>query len=148
MRVYLFIFLLLILQIYVAKFFSLWGIIPDIVTVFIVIFALKNGLSDSLKIAVFTGVLQDLMYPPGIPVNTISKSFIVLLVSNIKQKFYYSSISVKFFLIFVVTAVDTGLKGFITYLSTGILDFSPVYLAYILVNFLTFYVVSVFDEIR
>ncbi|MDQ7056439.1 MAG: rod shape-determining protein MreD [Persephonella sp.] len=142
------VFLLLIFQMYAGKVFSFWGVVPDIVTVFIVVFALKNGLPTSIRIALFTGILQDLMYPSVFPVNTVSKGIIVLFVSSVKQKFYYSSVSVKFLLISVVTVVDTGLKEFITYLSTGVMDFSPVYLVYILVNFLTFYVVSVFDEIR
>ena len=148
MKIYLFAFLLLLFQMHVAKFFSVWEVIPDFLTVFIVIFALKNSISDSLKVAFFTGIVQDLISPVNFPMNTISKGFIVLFIGSIKEKFYYSSVFIKFFLILIVTAVDTGLKGLVTYISTGVMDFSMIYFITAFVNFLTFYVVSIFYEIK
>ncbi len=148
MKTYLFAFFILVFQMYVAKFFSIWGIVPDFLTIFIVILTLKNTVLNSLKIAVFISVLQDLISPISFPINTITKGFIVLFVSSVKQRFYYSSGTVKFFLILIVTTVDVCFKGFITYVSTGVMDFMYIYPVSILINFLTFYVVSIFYEIR
>ncbi len=148
MKVYFSVFMLFIFQMYSAKIFSIWGSIPDFLTVFILIFTLKHNISNSLKVALFVGVLQDMINPVSFPVNTLCKSFIVFFVSNIKEKFYYSSVIIKFFLILVITVVDTVMKVFITYISTGVMDVSFTYLVIVLVNFLTFYLVSIFYEVR
>jgi len=149
MKAYFFAFLLVLFQTSViAKMFSIEGTIPDFLTVFIILYTLKHSLRDSIKIALFIGILQDLIAPVGLVFNTLTKIVIVFVTNTIKEKFYYSSFLVKGMMIIVVTIIDIGIKSSIMFLKTGVFELSHYHLVYLIVNFLVFYAVSLSDEIR
>ena len=149
MKFYLLGIILLLLQSSVfIKIFSYNGIIPDFLTIFIIIYTLKNNLKDSLKLSIFIGILQDLLSPIGLVFNTITKSLIVLVTFAFKDKFYYSSLLIKGVLILVVTAVDVGIKSALIFFKTGIFELSYQHLIYFLLNLSVFYAVSFLDENR
>ncbi|WP_297456315.1 hypothetical protein [Persephonella sp.] len=149
MKFYILGVILLLLQSSVfIKIFSYNGIIPDFLTIFVIIYALKNNLKDSLKLAVFLGILQDLLSPIGLVFNTITKSLIVIVTLTFKDKFYYSSLLIKGFLILLVTAVDVGIKSALIFFKTGVFELSYQHLIYFLLNLSVFYAVSFLDENR
>ncbi|WP_456463965.1 hypothetical protein [Persephonella sp.] len=149
MKVYFFAFSVLLLQIAVfPEFLSFQNITPDILTVFVIIFTLKNDFFRSIKLASFIGILQDLLSPLDLVFNTTIKIFIASLTYLLKDRFNYTNIVVKgFFLIFIIFC-DIFLRSFLLFLKTGIFEIPSFSFFYILVNFILFYIVVLKDEYR
>lgn len=149
MKVYFFAFILLLFQVsIISKFFSFEGIIPDFLTIFVIIFTLKSKLKDAIKLAIFIGFLEDILSPIGFLFNTLTKVLIVLVTNSYKEKFFYSSIVIQGLLIIVVTLIDIGMKTSIIFLRTGIFEISYQDIVYVFLNFITFYIVSFIDEFK
>jgi rod shape-determining protein MreD len=149
MKLYFFAFSLFLLQMsVVTKIFSFEGIIPDFLTIFVIIYSLRNDLKESVKMALFVGILQDLLSPSGLIFNTLTKLLIVGVTFSMKDRFYYSSLIVKGVLIVVITLIDIGIKSSLVFFKTGIFEISYYYLVYLVLNFIIFYLVTFLDEIK
>ena len=149
MRVYFFAFSVLLLQIAVfPEFFSFHNISPDILTVFVIIFTLKNEFLRSLKLASFIGILQDLLSPSGLIFNTTTKISIFILTYLLKDRFNYSNLVIKGFLLIFVTFFDIFLKSLILFIKTDIFEVPSYSFFYLFVNFILFYAVVIKDEYR
>ena len=149
MRIYFFAFSVLLLQIAVfPEFLSYHNITPDILTVFVIIFTLKNDFLKSLKLASFIGILQDLLSPSGLIFNTTTKISTATLTFLLKDRVNYSNIFVKGFFIIFVTLFDIFFKSSILFFNTGIFEIPSFSFLYLLINFILFYAVVLKDEYR
>ncbi|NPA58797.1 MAG: rod shape-determining protein MreD [Aquificae bacterium] len=129
-----------------SKYFSVGGVVPDFLTIFVILYALKNPVKQSVKLALFVGILQDLLSPVGLVFNTLTKVLIVFITNLFKEKFYYSSFLVKGLLVLAVISIDIGIKSSILFFKTGVFEISHYHLVYLAVNFLVFYGVSLVYE--
>ncbi len=149
MRIYFFAFSVLLLQIAVfPEFLSFHNATPDFLTVFVIIFTLKNDFFRSLKLASFIGILQDLLSPSGLIFNTATKIFIFILTYLLKDRFNYSNMVVKGFLLIFLTFFDIFLKSSILFLKTGLFEIPSFSFFYLVVNFILLYAVVAKDEYR
>ncbi|NPA16227.1 hypothetical protein [Persephonella sp.] len=149
MRIYFLAFVLLLFQMSVlTRILSIEYTIPDLLTIFIILYTLKNPPAQAFKLAVFTGIMQDLLSPTGLLFNTFTKSAIVVVTLMFREKFYYSSVFVRGLLIVAVTLIDIGIKSSIIFFKTGIFEVGYQQMVYLLMNFIIFYAVSVADELR
>lgn len=149
MRIYFFAFSVLMLQIAVfPQFLSFHNITPDLLTVFVIIFALKNDFFRSVKLSSFIGILQDLLSPSGLIFNTLTKLSVATLTFLLKDRFNYSNLIIKGFLLIFVTVFDIFLKSLLIFFKTGLFEIPSFSFFYILVNFILFYAVVLKDEYR
>ncbi|WP_293442427.1 hypothetical protein [Persephonella sp.] len=140
MRIYFFAFSVLLFQMAVfPKLLSFQSMIPDFLTIFIILFTLKNELYKSLKMASFIGILQDLLSPSGLLFNTATKISISIIVYIVKDRFYYSNIFMKSFFIVFFSLLDIFSKSLLLYFKTGIFELPPFSIFYILINLIIFY---------
>lgn len=91
--------------------FNIMGIIPDIVFVYIVCFALVRNELESMIIALFTGIVRDSFFPGIFGINTIVYILTAYFVGKIQKRIYKDSIIVPMFISFV----GTYLKGLISF---------------------------------
>ena len=80
--------------------FSIGGVVPDLALIWVVYCAVHCSRTMGVGSGVITGILQDSLSGGLLGVNTLSKSFIGLFFSALKDKFYVEGvIPVAFFLI-------------------------------------------------
>ena len=100
--------------------FSIGGVVPDLALIWVVYCAVHFSRTMGIGSGVLTGILQDSLSGGLLGVNTLSKSFIALFFSTLKDKFYVEGvIPVAFFLVasslfdglVFYFSMDTVLKG-------------------------------------
>lgn len=91
--------------------FSVLGIVPDIVFVYIVCFSLIRNEVESIIIALFTGIVRDSFFPSVFGINTIVYIITSYLVGLIQKRIYKDSVIVPIFINFGATY----LKGLINF---------------------------------
>ena len=93
--------------------FSIGGVVPDLALIWVVYCAVHFSRTMGIGSGVITGILQDSLSGGLWGVNTLSKSFIALFFSALKDKFYVEGIiPVAFFLI-----LSSLFDGLVFYLS-------------------------------
>ena len=93
--------------------FSIGGVVPDLALIWVVYCAVHWSRTLGVGSCVMTGILQDSLSGGLLGVNTLSKSFIGLFFSVLKDKFYVEGvIPVAFFMIF-----SSLFDGLVFYLS-------------------------------
>jgi len=149
MKIYFLAFILLLFQMSVfTRIFSIEYTIPDLLTIFIIVYTLKNPPLKAFKLAIFIGILQDLLSPTGLLFNTFTKSAVVVATLTFRENFYYPSFFVRGLLIIAITLIDIGIKSSVIFLKTGIFEIGYQQVVYLIMNLVIFYMVSVADELR
>ena len=93
--------------------FSIGGVIPDLVLIFVVFCAVNYSRNIGIGSGIVMGILQDSLSGDLLGVNTFSKSFIGFFFSTLKDKFFVEGVlSISFFL-----AISSLFDGLIFYLS-------------------------------
>ncbi len=148
MKIYLTAFLLLIFQTSVfIKFFTVYGLAPDFLTIFIILYTLQGEISQAIKLSIILGFFQD-MLSSQILFNTVIKPVLVILTLPVKRSFYTYGFYIKSGIIILLSLLDILLKIGFTYIQTGIFYLSPKFVLYILLNFLIFGVYYVINEYK
>jgi rod shape-determining protein MreD len=99
--------------------FDIFGVIPDIVFVYIVCFSLIRNEVESIAIALFTGIVRDSFFPGVFGINTIVYILTAYIVGKIQKRIYKDSIIVPVFINFG----GTYLKGLINFAFFYLLSF-------------------------
>ncbi len=141
--------LLLLLQTSVfVKYFSVYGISPDILTIIIILYALNKPIYESVKIATVIGLLEDILSSKFFVENILIKNFIVFLSIAVRKYFFTYGFYIKSAIIIFLSFVDIIFKVFFTFLKTGIIYISPYFILYVALNFLIFGVYYTIDEYK
>ena len=93
--------------------FSIGGVVPDLALIWVVYCAVHYSRTMGVGSGMMAGILQDSLSGGLLGVNTLSKSFIGLFFSALKDKFYVEGvIPISFFLI-----LSSLFDGLVFYLS-------------------------------
>lgn len=79
---------------------GVFGVVPDIVFVYIVCFSLIRNEVESIAVAVFTGIVRDSFFPGVFGINTIVYIVIAYLVGLLQKRIYKDSFIVPIFINF------------------------------------------------
>jgi rod shape-determining protein MreD len=101
----LYILIIILLQTVVFSRINLWGVVPDLVLVSVILFAVQNGEKKSALFAAAGGFLQDVL-SFGIYINTILKVVVAALVGAVKESFMGN----EYYFVAVLVAVFTPLS--------------------------------------
>ncbi len=148
MSTYLIPFLLLIFQTSVfIKYFSVYQLTPDLITIYIILYTLNKRSQNAYKMATVVGLLQDIL-SSLFPANLIIKNIVVTSTLPVKKFFFTSGFYLKVAIIVVLSAIDISFKLIFTFFKTGIFYISPKFILYILLNFLIFGVYYIINEYK
>lgn len=117
MRVIILIFLSLIGLVLQTTLFShlrFWGIIPDLVLILVVCFALLKGATEGAIVGFFCGLLEDIFLGQALGINAVSKMLIGFLVGLTEEKVFKENPWVSVVALMVATFLD-NLLNFIFY---------------------------------
>lgn len=103
--------LLVIIEHAFAWRFTILGVVPDIVFVYLVCFSLIRNEVESIVIALFTGIIKDSFFPGFFGINTLVYILIAYLVGLLQKRIFRDSIIVLVFVNFGATY----LKGLINF---------------------------------
>lgn len=104
--------------------FSIAGIVPDIVFVYIVCFSLIRNEVESIIIALFTGIIRDSFFPGVFGINTIVYIITAYLVGLIQKRIYKDSVIIPIFVNFGATYLKGLINFAFFYLLSYKFDFS------------------------
>ena len=86
--------------------FSIGGVVPDLALIWVVYCAVHFSRTMGIGSGVITGILQDSLSGGLLGVNTLSKSFIALFFSTLKDKFYVEGVIPVAFFLFLSSLFD------------------------------------------
>ncbi len=142
-------FLIILIQNTVfAKYINFGCIAWDPLSIYIILLALyRENIKDIYKAAFLLGFLQDII---GVTyfLNIISKVFLVLIISFLKEKFFLSSIFSKISIIFFLSVLDVLFKQVYQLILTKEIKFCYGIFVYISLNFMIFYLFYLLSEIK
>ena len=138
-------FIILIFQTTILdKVFSIGSLTADFLVIYVLLISLNHNFSISLKTSFFIGLLQDLLSLNFM--NTISKTFISLTTSKMKNYFFVSNFWIKSLFVILVSLLDVVIKNIMLFFFRGIFEISAEYIFYLFTNFLIFYLVYLLNE--
>lgn len=115
---------LIILQNSIIWHFDIFGVVPDIVFIYIVCFSLMRNELESLSIAIFTGVIRDAFFPSVFGINTITYVLTAYLVGLVQKRVYKDTIIIPILVNFLSTYIIGGITLVYFYLLSYNIDFT------------------------
>jgi rod shape-determining protein MreD len=105
--IFMFLFLLVILQVSVLSIFFNSRRIPDLVLVVLIFFTMRRGFGEVWKMAVVAGLLVDLFsfFPVG--VDIFSFTLVALVTNFLVRRFFVTHPTWKFFILFALIFIGT-----------------------------------------
>ncbi len=116
------------------KLFSVYGIYPSLIKVFLTIVALEFPLKKSLKFAFFFGLFEDLYMAELFVYNVIVNLIIVYVVNEIKNHIDFGIYFYGISLIAFISIADLLVKSILIFAKTDIFYISANFLFYVLLN--------------
>ena len=127
-KFYLLLVILLILQSTVLHKISVFGVFPNIVFVYAILYSSVNNGLDAACFSFVTGLLLDLLTGKTIGLNAILVMYIGYLVSLAGKKFFYENPLYCMLLVFVTTFVYQSIYCILNYVIWQIGDYSSAFL--------------------
>jgi len=129
----------LILQTTIFSHLRFFGMIPDLVLILTVCFALLRGATEGAIVGFFSGLLEDMFSGQSLGINAISKMLIAYVIGLTEEKVYKENPWVAVVALLVATILDNLLaiflyKTFFTLPNLGFTTFNRVLWPAILYN--------------
>jgi len=112
-------FISLILQSTLFARLTVAGMKPDLVLVFVIIFALLRGSGEGAAAGFIGGLLQDLMFGQNIGMNTLSKMVTGYAVGVLERKIYKENLLIPLGVLFAGTFLNETFLYFLRFVSQG-----------------------------
>jgi len=98
--------LALILQATLFHYLRFWGVLPDLVLILVVCFALLKGSAQGAVVGFFAGLLEDIFLGKILGINAISKMLVAYLVGLTEEKVFKANPWVAVVALLVATMMD------------------------------------------
>jgi len=113
-------FLALSLQSTVLSPYSIKGVVPDIVLVIVVCYAMLNSKGHSVAYGVFCGLLEDLFSARIIGINAIAKGVTAYIISRLQPRLFQDNALVGLLMVLIGTVLNLLLSFLILYFTAGV----------------------------
>ncbi|MDR1160298.1 MAG: rod shape-determining protein MreD [Syntrophomonadaceae bacterium] len=99
----------LLLQSTLFGFYSIYGVIPDVVLIFVVVFALLHNYKQATIYGFFCGLLEDLYVGNMIGMNALAKGLTAYIISSLQVQVFKENIIVSVLGVLLGTIFNTAL---------------------------------------
>ncbi|NPA51888.1 MAG: hypothetical protein GXO22_03235 [Aquificae bacterium] len=127
------------------KAFSIGGVYPSLIKVFLMFLAFRFDLKEALKYAFLFGIVEDLYMNQLFMYNIISNLIIVSLVEKFKYQIDFDILLYGLILTAVVSITDFFVKTVLILMKTGIFYISAEFIVYTVLNIIVYLLFKVFS---
>jgi len=107
----------LILQSTVFSHLTVAGIKPDLVLVFVVLYALLHGSYEGALMGLVGGMLQDLLFGQDLGMNTLAKLVVGFVFGILEKKIYKDNVLIPMVALFIGTLLNETILYFLRFFS-------------------------------
>lgn len=114
--------LVLLMQSTVLSPYGIRGIIPDLVLVLVVCYAMFASSGRSVAYGVFCGLLEDLFSARIIGINAISKGITAFIISRMQLRLFQDNVMAGLLAVLLGTVINLGLSFMLLYFTSGVFN--------------------------
>lgn len=126
-KAYLLLFLFLIIQTTIIHKFSFFGVIPNLVFVFAILYASVNSVFDACVFSFVCGLVLDFSTGKILGFNAIAVTYIGYAVSLVSKKFFYKNVASSLLMTFLSTIIYQSVYCILNYIIWQIGDYSSAF---------------------